>query len=257
MWSDAGTRVLKLLGVTAVALAVFRSTELIDFAFSDMFFVERACEDADAKQRCGLFPLLHQSFWQSVRSVGHDIPLYIMGVVCLHMTWLMMFNPNKRLADIYPPMVAIVTALAGPLFLVNIVLKEYWGRPRPGQTADFAGVHPYVPPGDISTYCESNCSFVSGEASAAFWLLALMFYFKGKCRNWFIIGATMLASSISLLRVIFGRHYISDVVMAGLFTLVLMSFSVWLLQSGAIRRILAAMLKFSNTYAWGRRKWRN
>lgn len=245
------------LGVLALALLVFRSTDAIDILFSDPFFTEKDCATVVEGVRCGQFLLVYDPFWRFVRMIGHEIPIYLMAAVCIHMTWLMMFNPNKTTADIYPPLVAIISALLGPLLVVNLVLKEYWGRPRPFQNLFFGGDQPYVPPGNISSYCESNCSFVSGEAAAAFWVLALVFYFAGKNRSRFVIATCIFAAFFSMLRVGFGRHYISDVVMGGLISVCLVAFSVWLLQTPIMRRCLLAVLKFSNTYAWGHHKLRN
>ena len=260
LWPDAGRWSIYLLFAAIVVLLMFRSTAQIDLAVSDWFFTERDCATAIAaaeEVRCGRFLLVSDKMWIGIREIGHDLPRVLMAVVCLHLTWLMMFNPNKTMAQLYPPLVAIISALVGPLLVVNLVLKEYWGRPRPFRTEFFGGDNPYVAPGDISTYCDANCSFVSGEAAAGFWLLALMFYFTGQSRKRYVIAAIILASAIAFLRVIFGRHYISDVVVAGLIVAVVMSFTVWLLQTELVRRLLAAMLKFSNTYAFGRRNMKN
>ena len=253
----AGAQTIFMLFVIAVVMLVFRTFPGIDVVFNDLFFTERDCNEVIEGVRCGQFLLLHDPVWSTLREIGHETPLVLMALVCLNMTWLMMFNPNKTMAQLYPPIVAIISGLLGPLLLVNLVLKEHWGRPRPMQTLFFGGKDPYVLPGDISTYCESNCSFVSGEAAAAFWLVGLMFYFSGRNRLRYFIVAFIIASGIALLRVTFGRHYISDVVVAGLSSVMLISFAVWILQTEIIRRWLAVMLKFSNTYAFGRRNMRN
>ena len=257
LWPNPTKRLIVLLVVSAAALLFFRSTSAIDIFFTEPFFSEVDCETVAAGVRCGQFDLVFDPFWRFIRSIGHEVPVYLMACVCIHMAWLMIFNPNKTLADISPPLVAIISALLGPLLVVNLMLKEYWGRPRPFQTFFFGGDKPYVRPGDISNHCESNRSFVSGEAAAVFWVLALMFYFSGKNRTGFVIVASILAAFFAMLRVSSGRHYISDVVMGGLISVSLVAFAVWLLQTSIVRRLLVSMLKFSNTYAWGRHKLRN
>ena len=257
LWPNATKRLLLLVGALVAALLVFRAIPAIDYFFAEPFFTEKDCATVVEGVRCGQFDLVFDPFWRFIRAVGHEIPIYLMAAVCIHMTWLMMFNPNKTTADVYPPLVAIISALLGPLLVVNLMLKEYWGRPRPFQTFFFGGDKPYVLPGDISSHRESNCSFVSGEAAAAFWVLALMFYFSGKNRTRFVIGASIFAAFFSMLRVSFGRHYISDVVAAGLISLCLVALAVWFLQTRIVRRSLLAILKFSNTYAWGRHKLKN
>ena len=235
-------------------LFLFRNFEQIDTLVSDLFFAQVACPEAKQSERCGSFPLAADGFWMIARRIGHDIPLILMIFVSLHLTWLLMFNPNKSLQSLYAPFVTIFTALAGPLLIVNLILKEYWGRPRPSETGYFGGDHPFVSPGTISNYCESNCSFVSGEASAGAWLLVLVLYLPSRFRMGYLIVAGPIALGISMLRVAFGRHYISDVTMAFLIVALCFAVVVWLLQTQLVQGWLTALLKFSNTYAFGRRK---
>mgnify|MGYP003338421568 CR=1 FL=1 len=71
----------------------------------------------------------------------------------------------------------------GPGLLVNAFFKETWGRPRPSETTLFGGpwefVRAWVPGGS----CPTNCSFPSGEASGAAWLLALVFVVPERWRR--------------------------------------------------------------------------
>ena len=249
----AGFWSLVLLTFSVFLLLIFRSTDQMDVRFSELFFTQEDCETVLEGARCGRFLTKDDPFWQSVREAGHNLPLILMAATSLHLIWLLMFKRNKRPEQLYPPLIALVVGLAGPLLLVNLVLKEYWGRPRPYQTSYFAGEHPYVPPGDISSYCESNCSFVSGEAAAAFWMLALIFYLRGRMRIWFAVLIFPLASFISVLRISFGRHYISDVVMAAMLIIFLIAFSAWLLQSKQGRNLVVGLCRFSNRNAFGKK----
>ena len=61
-----------------------------------------------------------------------------------------------------------------PQILVNLLLKSYSGRPRPHQTDLFGGDLPFMPAGSFSGQCENNCSFISGEAAGAGWLICLI-----------------------------------------------------------------------------------
>ena len=249
----AGFWSLVLLTFSVFLLLVFRSTDQMDIRFSELFFTQVDCKEGEAGRRCGGFLTKDEPFWQSVREAGHNLPLILMAATSLHLIWLLMFNRNKKVAQLYPPLIALIVGLAGPLLLVNLVLKELWGRPRPFQTSYFAGEHPYVPPGNISSYCESNCSFVSGEAAAAFWMLALTFYLKGRMRIWFVALVFPLASFISVLRISFGRHYISDVVMAAMLILFLIALSTWFLQSDRGHRLVGSLCRFSNRNAFGKK----
>ena len=66
---------------------------------------------------------------------------------------------------------AVAAYLVSTILLVNGLLKAYSGRPRPVDATLFGGDLGFVPAGDFSGACMANCSFVSGEAAAAGWLL--------------------------------------------------------------------------------------
>lgn len=106
--------------------------------------------------------------------------------------------------------------LVGPGFLVNGILKAFWGRPRPRETDLFGGEALYQKVWVISDWCDRNCSFVSGEASSAFWLVAAALLVPRPHRTAVTTLAAIYAAAVSLNRVAFGGHYLSDVVLAWL-----------------------------------------
>ena len=106
--------------------------------------------------------------------------------------------------------------VVGPGLLVNGVLKGLWGRPRPRQTDLFGGEAPYQTVWVVSDWCDSNCSFVSGEASSAAWLVAAAFLAPRRVRTPVTALAILYALAVSMNRVAFGAHYLSDVVLAWL-----------------------------------------
>lgn len=107
--------------------------------------------------------------------------------------------------------------LLGTGALVNGMLKEQWGRPRPREVQEFAGSHPFVPALHPSRECAHNCSFVSGHAATGFALIALgVFGAQAARRRWLLIGmATGL--TVGAARVVQGAHFLSDVVFGLLF----------------------------------------
>jgi len=99
----------------------------------------------------------------------------------------------------------------GPVLIVNGLLKPFSGRPRPHETVDFGGVLPFAAAGDFSGACATNCSFVSGEAASAGWLICLLPLLNGRLRT--VLAAVIIDISIAtpLLRVAMGGHFPSDV----------------------------------------------
>ncbi len=128
-----------------------------------------------AIEECLPFAASEHSLWQNVREFGLTIPRLAILATFIWLAWALFWPARRKAQDIVVPMLAAISAFVGPLVIVNWTLKELWGRPRPFQTTMFGGEGTYVSPGTISDQCASNCSFVSGEAAAAFWLVWLVF----------------------------------------------------------------------------------
>lgn len=100
--------------------------------------------------------------------------------------------------------------------VVNAVLKENWGRPRPVDVQTFGGAGTFEPALHPSAQCDSNCSFVSGHAATGFTLLALgLLGAPATRRRWLLWG---LAGGLctGALRIAQGGHFLSDVLFSGL-----------------------------------------
>ena len=115
----------------------------------------------------------------------------------------------------------IATLAVGPGLVVNLSLKDHWHRPRPVQTQDFNGPSAIKPWYEGDGGCAKNCSFVSGEAAAGFWMVAPASVLPPPWREPAIVAAFAFGALASLLRMAFGGHYLSDVLLGGLVTLII------------------------------------
>lgn len=106
--------------------------------------------------------------------------------------------------------------MVGPGLVVNGLLKEHWGRPRPIATDLFGGEAPFQKVWVISDWCDRNCSFVSGEASSAAWLVAAALMAPRRFRTAATAVAAVYAFALSVNRIAFGGHYLSDILLAWL-----------------------------------------
>ncbi len=97
------------------------------------------------------------------------------------------------------------------VLLVNGLFKGLWGRARPNDVINFGGVDFFTPWFKISQSCESNCSFVSGDASVGFAII--VFYFITK-KNIFVYLSLIGGISLGFIRIIAGGHFISDIIFA-------------------------------------------
>ena len=116
--------------------------------------------------------------------------------------------------------VALSIALGAGL-LTNVIFKDSWGRARPSQVMEFGGPKQFSPPFMRSTQCDKNCSFVSGDASLAASFLAFAVIAQRNRRRWWM-GLSAFTGLVGLMRMGRGSHFLSDVVFAVLFTLMIM-----------------------------------
>jgi membrane-associated phospholipid phosphatase len=222
---EAWARPQTLIGLTALWLAIqqfFFWFPGFDTSISQIFFETTVCSDA-AKNNCGAFPASVDTVLQTIRSVTHPGPV-VLAAMLLVVT-LFRWRPFHGLADAFNRhvMTLVLTALVGPLLIVNMILKAYWGRPRPFQSDAFGGGLPFVPAGLPSDHCPSNCSFVSGEASMAFWLVGLGLFVPAPYRSLAYGSLVVVAAGIAMMRVAFGAHFFSDAILGGLLTLIVLS----------------------------------
>lgn len=111
----------------------------------------------------------------------------------------------------------------GPGLLVNGVLKSLWGRPRPVHIQPFGGDVGHEPVWRISEACASNCSFVSGESSSAAWMVAVLVLVPRRWRMAVGVPLILYAILLSLNRIAFGGHFLSDVLLSWSLTALVMA----------------------------------
>jgi lipid A 4'-phosphatase len=115
----------------------------------------------------------------------------------------------------------IATMAIGPGLIVNLGLKDHAHRPRPSQTQEFGGSWEFRPWQRFDGACPKNCSFVSGEASEAFWMVAPASLAPPAARPFAIGAALLFGIGASLMRMAAGGHYLSDVLISALLTILI------------------------------------
>ena len=102
-----------------------------------------------------------------------------------------------------------ISGIATLIVVVNILLKNMWGRARPNDILQFGGNDSFTPWYKFGDSCLSNCSFVSGDASVGF--LMMVFYFIIR-KNFYFYLAVFLGTAIGIIRIMAGGHFFSDIV---------------------------------------------
>lgn len=241
---------IRLMGIVAFAVL---------FVLTDVFY---------------LFPGLDLAVSRLFYADGHFLASTISGFVALRQFGIYLFELALILAAaglIVPVIFSgarlpfgprwslffLLTSALGPGLIVNALLKDHWGRARPLSLVEFGGSSDFSPVWVISDACSSNCSFVSGEASSAMALMALVALAPPRWRRATAFIVLALTFAFSLNRIAFGGHFLSDVLLAWCLTIIVMAIcaevvlrldedrlSERLGQIGAsVRRRLAAVLR--------------
>ena len=193
------------LALTAVVLAVFSAAPGLDLAAAGAFY-------AGAGHFAGATPL-----GEALRRAFYTVPILLLAAAALaaalRRCGLRVPAPTGRgLATL-----ALSLAL-GPGLLVNVALKDHWHRPRPVQVREFGGSAAFRPVGLPGGDCRRNCSFVSGEGASSFWTVAPALMVSPPWRAAALAAALVYAGATGLLRMAFGGHFLSDTLLAALFT---------------------------------------
>ena len=217
--SDGTRYVTTAVVATLVLSAIFVVFPAIDVAVSRLFYAEGRG-----------FVGEHSAVLVAILKLGRWIG-WAVGALMIAVLVVRLREPHRVSDSLWRRWwLALLSVALGPGLLVNGLLKAFMGRARPLQTTLFGGSAEFVPAWTYSTGCTSNCSFVSGEASfAAFLLLFAFWLVAGASRTAALVALTVFGIAVSINRIAFGAHFLSDVVLAwGLTAIVIAAVDLWL-----------------------------
>lgn len=123
----------------------------------------------------------------------------------------------KRYSGCRKAALFLILCLAlGPGLIINTLLKDHWGRPRPLHIQEFGGSEEYRRAW-VRTDFKDGRSFPSGHASIGFFLMTPFFVLRqkrGKLALGFLLAGLIYGSLMGLGRMIQGSHFPSDVLWA-------------------------------------------
>lgn len=193
---------LCLVAVLALSL-LFWAFPALDLAASEAFY----------KAGAG-FPLSQDPVLRAFRK-SSDLVLALLFVGLLAgLVWRVARRGFSALTGARRSVFLIAALAIGPGLVVNGLFKSWWGRPRPVAVDMFGGEAPYQTVWRISDWCQSNCSFVSGEASSATWMVAAIVLIPARLRLVLAPPVVVYAVLLSLNRLAFGGHFLSDIVLS-------------------------------------------
>lgn len=162
------------------------------------------------------------------REIAAGTPFVILGgmvIVYLANRW---GRPIGRSPTLRSLIFLVLSVSLSSGVVVNLGMKDHLHRPRPIQVTEFGGPHAYRQFYQWDGACPRNCSFPSGEASTAFWLVAPASLVPPPYRIAVVGGALVFGVATSLLRMAFGGHFLSDVIFSALITIWLVIATHWL-----------------------------
>ncbi|MFB3845392.1 MAG: phosphatase PAP2 family protein [Candidatus Cloacimonadaceae bacterium] len=112
----------------------------------------------------------------------------------------------------------VLVMLIGPGLIINLTLKDHWGRPRPRNVIEFGGKYNFeeILSVDLSS---PGKSFPSGHASMGFYLLTPWFLLRKKRQRWaafFLFIGLTFGLLMGWARIAQGGHWLSDVITSGI-----------------------------------------
>jgi lipid A 4'-phosphatase len=102
--------------------------------------------------------------------------------------------------------------IVGAGLIVNVAFKDHFGRARPRDIVEFGGTERFTPAFVISSACERNCSFSSGDSSGAFFSLA--FILASRRKRALAAAGVGYGILVSVARIAAGAHFFSDTVVS-------------------------------------------
>jgi lipid A 4'-phosphatase len=200
--------------LASVAVGVLVGVLFAAFPFWDLEIAGLFFDPSAAK-----FPLSIDYSANIIRRIANWIPFLLLAPAVFVLLRKLALPSSKMLMAPSVVVFLVGSFLLGPGLTSNLLLKENWGRPRPNFVQQFAGSETFQPWWHPSSACKRNCSFVSGEASQAFWTVAPASLAPPQIRPVALGGAVLFGTAVGAMRVVFGRHFVTDIVFAGVITI--------------------------------------
>ena len=237
------TKSFWLFSVSFVAwwalLALFNRLPGIDLAVTRSFFTRQDCGVLDGiSKTCGEFAYDRSPLFSSMRAWLFLLPYIGIAILISNIVISRIRNGSHWwTAQVRLSLSALASLGLGCGLLVNLYLKTFSGRPRPRETSLFGGDLDFVQAGSFAGKCLKNCSFVSGEASSAGWLFCLILLLPERWRLPLGLPLTIVSAVIPALRVMTGAHYLSDVLLGWLSSVVVFAGVLAIAENLTQRRV--------------------
>ncbi len=188
------------------------------------------------RDETGLIPVASKLVGDTRIALRYAAVVFYLAAALL---WLFALAKRRRVFGLYPAEwgYIVLCVVIGPLVFVDLLLKDLIGRPRPRMVAEFSEGLLYAKQWDFvgafraGGVCPTNCSFVSGEVSAAVMLFASLMFLSEKYRTALIVLMLLAWALSGYLRFVMMAHFPSDILFAGLYMVLVAGILHWLMFS--------------------------
>lgn len=217
----AGAADLVRMAETAPVGMLARVLLIVSFLFMALPGIDLAVSSWFAGPQGG-FPLEADPALNLLRSLNDALILALLATATISLVSAAADRPSRWLMRPYKALFLFAVFAVGPGLVVNITMKELFGRARPREILEFGGDLPFSAPWQVVGGCAGNCSFTSGEAASAAAMLAVGLLVARPWRPVVLAAIALPAAAISLNRIAFGGHFLSDVVLSWLIVAIVM-----------------------------------
>ena len=159
---------------------------------------------------------------KDLRSFFKDLMVFFsLGALFLLIVSYLLKKTKKKMFNLRHRLVLlglVIGPIVGCGIIANMYFKDTWGRARPAYVNEFGGDKIYTAAFQKSDQCEKNCSWISGEASAAFSFISGTILLKNPI---FLVINIFIGFTVSFFRISMGGHFLSDNIFAMLFMIYL------------------------------------
>jgi len=192
-----------MLATSLLLAAGFVAFPEIDLAASALFY------------RDGAWFLVAESSWVDVSYRSLPIASRLIIAILIGLWLLSLIRRLPRLHARRATFGFLLAAvLLGPGLLVDNVLKDNFGRARPGKVQEFGGKSRFTSAFIPTDQCRKNCSFVSGHVAGTAFLMAFGWLAAPAVRRRWLLASIAASIWMGYVRVVMGGHFLSDVIFA-------------------------------------------
>jgi lipid A 4'-phosphatase len=214
--SDPLAELAAMLAVVLLAFMAFDVLPPVDLWVSGLF------HDPETGIWTGAGPLS-----DALRNTQWNLSYLLIGIAVIALLRRAIFKRESLAVPTHVWVFVVLLYAAASGVMANLVLKSHWGRARPADVGAFGGDATFTLPNQIADQCLRNCSFVSGEVTAATILAICVIVILRHARPappwpklWVALAVAFPVIN-AVQRISSGRHFLSDALFAALFTCII------------------------------------